>query len=443
MTESTIVDWARGDLLGLDLPGDLAALKAGGAGFLTRAFHASGALAADNEVTEITRLDDWLVGGTGAKAMLSVAYARDDPGLSRDLFVKFSRNFTDRTRDSARRQMEPEVRLANLSRDPNFPIAVPKCAYADFHNASGTGVIITERIPYGRGPVERHHPKCMDHVLPEPPAHYRALISTLALLSGSHKAGRLGRAVERDFPLDLAKIAGRRNPFDEEGLAMRVNRLADFIARHPHLAPPHLADPAFLDSFRAEAPLLIARQDAIIRRHVPRPEMIALCHWNANIDNAWFWREPDGTLKCGLIDWGGVGQMNVCQSVWGSISGSEPDMLDRHLDELLGLYVAEYARAGGPALDKGEFVQQFEVGVMMSGLASMLIAPRAILSEVPDPGVAVDRYDPLFTANETARVQLKIMINFLNLWSRRDFGRLLRSPSRSSPPQAAASEAAD
>ena len=30
--------------------------------------------------------------------------------------------------------------------------------------------------------------------------------------------------------------------------------------------------------------------------------MIALCHWNANIDNAWFWREPDGALRCGLID---------------------------------------------------------------------------------------------------------------------------------------------
>jgi hypothetical protein len=207
---------------------------------------------------------------------------------------------------------------------------------------------------------------------------------------------------------------------------MRVNRLADFIAKYPHLAPPHLADPAFLDGFRADAPLLIAQQDAMSRFLYSQPDLIALCHWNANIDNAWFWREPDGTLKCGLIDWGSVGQMHVCGSIWGSISGAEPDLLDRHLDELLDLYVAEYARAGGPALDRDEFGQHFELGVVMAGLASMLIAPRAILNEVPDPSVAVDRYDPLFTANETARVQLKITINFLNMWSRRDLGRLLR-----------------
>jgi hypothetical protein len=427
MTESDIIDWARGDFLGLDFPTHREALGAAGAAFLTRAFHASGALSEDNKVTEITRLDEWMFGGTGAKAMLSVAYAHDDPGLSRDLFVKFSRNFADRVRDSARRQMEPEVRLANLSRNPNFPIAAPKCAYADFHHASGTGVIITERIPYGEGSVERHHQKCMDHVLPEPLEHYRALISTLAFLSGSHRAGRLGGAVERDFPLDLEKqIARRRNPFDEEGLAMRVNRLADFIARYPHLAPPHLADQAFLDGFRADAPLVIAQQDAISRFLFSRPDMIALCHWNANIDNAWFWREPDGTLKCGLMDWGGVGQMHVCGSIWGSISGAEPDLLDASLDELLDLYVAEYARAGGPALDRSEFGLHFDLGLATAGLASMMIAPRAILSEVPDPAVAVDRYDPVFTANETARVQLKVMINFLNTWQRRDFGRLLR-----------------
>ncbi len=64
--------------------------------------------------------------------------------------------------------------------------------------------------------------------------------------------------------------------------------------------------------------------------------------------------------------------------------------------------------------------------MITSGLGSMLIAPRAIMSEVPDPGVAADRYDPIFFENETARVQLKITVSFLNMWHRRDLGRLLR-----------------
>jgi hypothetical protein len=427
MTDSIAIDWAPGDRLGLDLPAHPEALKAGGPEFLTRAFRATGALAPDNRVRAVTRFDDWMVGGTGAKAMLSVTYERDEAGLPRDLFVKFSRNFNDRTRDRVRHHMEPEVRLANLSRDPNFPVAVPRCLYADFHHASGTGVIVTEQIPYGQGAVEPHHLKCMDQVLPEPLAHYRVLISALALLSGTHKSGRLGEAAERDFAFDLERtIAARRNPFDEDGLVMRVNRLADFITRYPHLVPPHLADPAFLGGFRADAPRLIAQQDAINRFHFSRPHMIALCHWNANIDNAWFWREPGGALKCGLIDWGSVGQMHVAQTIWGCLTASEPDMVDAHLDELLELFIAEHARAGGPSLDKAELEQHLDLHVMMSGLSSLMVAPRAILSEVPDPGLAVDRYDPVFTVNETARVQLKVTVSFLNMWSRRDLGRLLR-----------------
>ena len=45
MTENAIADWARGDRLGLDLPTHIEALRSGGAEFLTRALHASGALA--------------------------------------------------------------------------------------------------------------------------------------------------------------------------------------------------------------------------------------------------------------------------------------------------------------------------------------------------------------------------------------------------------------
>lgn len=426
MTE-TAIDWIRGDFLALDLPAHPETLKAGGPEFLTRAFRASGALGDDNKVVAITRFDEWLVGGTGPKVLLSVAYERDEPGLSRDLFVKFSRSFTDRVRDMGKYVMAPEVRLALLSREPGFPVAVPRCFYADYHQQSATGLIITDRVPYGEGAVEPHFPKCMDQNLPDPLAHYRLLASTLARLSGAHKSGRLGDAVERHFPLDLEKmIAGARGRFSSPQLLARVNRVTEFIAQFPHLFPPNIADSAFLDEIRAAAPLVIAQHEAIARFQVSRPDMIALCHWNAQIDNAWFWREPDATLRCGLIDWGGVGQIPVAQSLSGCLSGCEPDFLDTHLEELFELYVAEYAGAGGPLLDRAELEHHFELGEVMSAI-TMTTAPPAILREVPDPGVAADRYDPIFTANETARVQLKVTIAHLNAWQRRDLGRHLRS----------------
>lgn len=420
-----MIDWARGDLFGLDLPAHVEALKSGGPDFLTRAFRASGALGGDNSVAQITRLDEWQLGGTGVKALLSVTYARDEPGLPRELFVKFSRNFHDKVRDSGRHHMPPEVRLANLSRDPDFPVAVPRCLYADIQQETLTGILITERIAYGEGRVEPHYPKCMDHILPAPLAHYRALVASLARLSGAHRSGRLGDAVERLFPLDLQALLARRPRFDAELLARRINRLAEFILEYPHLWPAHVADRGFLRAFCADALSVAERQADIARFLHGCPDMLALCHMNANIDNAWFWREPDGSLQAGLIDWGSVGQMSVASSIWGCIGAAEPELHDRHLDELLDLFATEYAAAGGPALDRRELAQHLEMHVMMSAL-HMTTAPPAILREVPDPCAAADRYDPLFTAHETARVQLKVTVSLLNMWQRRDLGRYLR-----------------
>jgi hypothetical protein len=426
MTQTTITDWARGDIFGLDFPAHPEALKGAGPEFLTRAFRTSGALAEDNSVTSITGLDEWMLGGTGVKALLSVAFERDAPGLSRELFVKFSRNFHDKVRDSGSYHMPSEVRLANLSREPGFPVPVPKCYFADIEQATLTGILITERIAYGQGAIEPHHLKCMDHVLPDPLAHYIALVTNLARLSGAHRSGRLGDMVERDFPFDLDMLIARRPRVETSLLVKRIGRLAEFILQYPHLFPAHIAVQAFLEAYCAAAPLVAEQQQDILRFLHGRPEMIALCHMNANIDNAWFWRQPDGALRSGLIDWGSVGQMSVAASIWGCIGAAEPETHDRHLDLLLDLFVAEYARAGGPILDLAELTQHLEMHVMMSAL-HMTTAPPAILREVPDPNVAADRFDPIFTANETARVQLKVTISLLNMWSRRDLGRHLRA----------------
>lgn len=421
----TIMDWVRGDLFGLDLPAHPTALQVGGPEFLTRAFRASGAIAHDNSVTHITGLDEWPLGGTGVKALLTVAYEREEAGLPRELFVKFSRNFKDKVRDGGRHHMPPEVLLANLSRDPNFPVVVPRCFFADIAQETLTGIIITERIAYGEGAIERHYPKCMDQVLPEPVEHYRALLSSLAKLAGGHASGKLGDAADRYFPFDRDQAIARRPRFDAALLEKRIGRLAEFILQYPHLVPAHLADRAFLDRFCAEAALVVAQQEDIWRFLFSRPDMIALCHMNANIDNAWFWRNADGLLHAGLIDWGSVGQMSMASSIWGCIGAAEIDMHDRHLAALLDHFIAEFARAGGPLLESEELLVHLETHVMMSAL-HMTTAPPAILREVPDPRAAINRYDPIFAANETARVQLKITISLLNMWHRRDLGRMVR-----------------
>lgn len=147
MTDS---DWVCGGLLHHRVPAHPRALREGGEDFLTSAFHACGVLPTDNGVTRITQFDESSIGGTGQKVFLAVECEQPAPRLHEELFVKFSRDFTDPRRDQSRHMMESEVRLALLSRRPGFPVHVPACYFADYHHKSGTSVLITERIAFGK-----------------------------------------------------------------------------------------------------------------------------------------------------------------------------------------------------------------------------------------------------------------------------------------------------
>lgn len=80
---------APGDHYGLAFPISPQMLLEFGAAFLTEAFQASEAMSADNEITEIVAMKPINVPGASQRALLTVAYARDEPGLHTDLFVKF------------------------------------------------------------------------------------------------------------------------------------------------------------------------------------------------------------------------------------------------------------------------------------------------------------------------------------------------------------------
>ena len=306
--------WVRGDHLGIDMPAHIEALRDGGAPFLTEAFRAMGALD-DGAVGAVTELREFQGGSTGRKALMSVSY--DGADLPTDLFVKFSRDFDDAARDGGRTQMEFEVRFALLAQTPGFPIAVPNCMFADYHGPSGTGLLITDRIPYGANGIEPHYDKCMDYAMPEPVEHYRALLGALGRLAGTHKAGRLPAEVVERFPVDMERLSvGDRNPYTADQLQRRVDRLAELAVAQPGLLPANVRSPGFLSRLRSEVTRFPEHEKAIWRWLAADSDCVALCHWNANVDNAWFWRR-DGDLECGLMDWGCVGQMNVAMAIWG------------------------------------------------------------------------------------------------------------------------------
>jgi hypothetical protein len=417
--------WFPGDLLGLPMPADSNTLQAGGTQFLTAAFRASGVLAADNCVTQITQFEPIAGGSTGRKLLLSVEYRKALPGLQRDLFVKFSRDLDDAIRDRWKIQMEREVRFALLSRMPEFPIAVPRCFFADYHQESGTGVLITERIAFGSGEIERHYQKSLDYKMPEPLEHYKALIKALARLAGTHKAGRLPEAVVRQFPFDISKLTVSRHvPYTDEQLQKKVRNYSDFAARFPQLLAKNLTTPEFIARLGRAIPRLVQCEPAVKQILQSRPDLIALCHWNAHVDNAWFWRGAHGELECGLLDWGHVSQMNLGMAISGCLTGTEPELLSAHLDELLALFATEFERCGAASIDVADLKLHALIYYAVSGLL-LLDAPVMIQRFVPDLEQAGSRLDPRIEGNEHARAQLHMLSLYLTLWQNQTFDTAL------------------
>lgn len=419
--------WVTGEIFGLEIPADAEALLSGGADFLTKAFHTSGALAADNRVSRIVEAEEFFGGGTGKKLLLTLAYELPAPDLPEQLFIKFSRNFANELWDRARFMMISEANFAVLSRAPDFPVAVPACLFADVEPASSTGLIITECIPYGRNGVEALYPKCMDYTVPEPLEHYKAILRGLAKLSGTHRGGRLSPDFDNKFPYDrkqASAVFAIRTP--QEKLIQRANRMFDFIERYPRLFPENVRAPAFREKFIGDIPDLVAAEGRIRKVLYGNPEFIAFAHWNANIDNCWFWRDTAGTLQCGFMDWANAGQISVAQSVSGAISGAEPFIWNEHLDELLTVFIEEYAAQGGPRLGLDELRLHTLLIVAVSGVAYSMGAPIAMERDIVNIDAIESYRDDGFREHENARIQLHMMTKMLNVWKTRKLGDVIR-----------------
>ena len=83
--------------------------------------------------------------------------------------------------------------------------------------------------------------------------------------------------------------------------------------------------------------------------------------------------------------------MNVAMALWGAMSGAETGMWDRHLDDLLRLFVAEIRERGGPDLDVNELHHQLMLYVGIMAVAWLLDVPALIRSRFGDAARSLSR----------------------------------------------------
>lgn len=419
------LDHVTGDETGMAIPAHIDALLADGAEFLTRACHRFGSLGPDNAVTAIAQVHPCPGGSTGAKFFMDVAYEHPNSDLPERLFVKFSRDFNDSRRDWQRHEMEGEARLGPLTRRPGFPVAVPQVLFCDYHAETGTGLVITECVTYSEHGIEPHRRKTLDHIhTPEPLPYYRATVTALARLAAADKTGNLASDIDARFPWDPIAASADRVFTSEAEMADQLRQCVALVEDAPQLFPDEMRDPGFLAKFCADAWRIRAHEAEIQRFLTGNPDLIALCHWNSHIDNAFFWRD-ETDLHCGLIDWGRVGRITLGSALWGGLSAAHHDIWDHHLPELLALYADEYAANGGPRITPEAMLDHLTLHVAMMGVSRVLAFPEIIRFRLPAVVTAAGPYDPMLHTSEPARNCLHVYSVFLKLWKRQDFGAAL------------------
>jgi hypothetical protein len=179
------------------------------------------------------------------------------------------------------------------------------------------------------------------------------------------------------------------------------------------------------EQFQRDAWRFFENEALIQRRLQGDRDLQALCHWNAHIDNAWFWRDEQETLHCGLLDWGRVGQITMGCALWGSLSAGGDSIWDEHLDELLALFVAEHRGQGGPEISLEVLHDHLALHIGAIGVSRVLALPEMIRHRLPACGQAAGPQDPMFTEADSPRTCLRMFTNYLKFQHTHPFGRVL------------------
>ena len=197
--------------------------------FLTEAFRASGVLAAATASRASPGSDEVAGGSTGRKVR---AVGRIRQARSRVCTPTCSSSSpatsTTRCATAERRRWSRRCGSPRCPARPDFPSRCRRAQFADYHRQTGTGILITERIRFGDNGIERQYHKCLDYEMPEPLEHYRALLTALARLAGTHRSGRLPGGADRALPAGRGGRDGGRagTAVSADKLERRVTQLA-------------------------------------------------------------------------------------------------------------------------------------------------------------------------------------------------------------------------
>lgn len=416
------INWAQGDFLGLDFPSTLDDLKLAGAPFLTAALRASGKIAKDNAVICVDSFSEVHAGGMGRKAILELRYKNDQPNLNRKLFAKFSIEPDDPIFALYAGIMNPEIAFALLSRQSDFPIRVPECYYADLNEGSGQGILLTECIPFGENGVHNLLEKGKDFQCDNIARYYHTAAKTLGELAAYDKAGKIDLKWKPYLKVNAATQA--YTEYDNKQLAIAIDKLYQFLVRYPNLFPASQCQEPLLEKLRQWIPR-IARNFNALQEHVNSYDsMVAINHWNAALDNAWFWDDANG-LNIGLLDWGNVGAINLAEAYINMLFCGEIETILDAGPAIAETLIQAYESNSGIEVNRDDFKHCFHLLLGINYNFLLFDTANRLEDVFPQLGQCKDKYDPILTNEFSPRLRVRILINHLHYWHSGDIEHAL------------------
>eukprot|EP00415_Alexandrium_ostenfeldii_P000965 UN0965 len=120
--------------------------------------------------------------------------------------------------------------------------------------------------------------------------------------------------------------------------------------------PPECANEGFREKWNTTLKLMNAYgMEHFAYRHNIFPDYVVFTHQNLNVDNAFFWRDGEGKLDCGIFDWGNIKAMGMGHMFYWWLYTAEWHVLCEHVQGIMDYTIDTYRENGGPELDKSRF----------------------------------------------------------------------------------------
>lgn len=272
----------------------------------------------------------------------------------------------------------------------------------------------------------------MDFELKNPEEYYYTMVRALAKFSAWDKRGRYDECAEVFGGLQADPCPPQITPQQRQAAARPFTRYfdvtIDFVQNvAPHLFTPRVRDASFLSKFKDDATFACSYLSDITWYQKNNEDFITLVHSNLQVDNAYFWRDENGVMQCGLLDWFMCSRAPFVNSFLGGMCGAEGHVLAEHDVGLMQCFASEYHKHGGPMVDVDDLVLRLRLGLLATTIDSCRYVQTDILGEVPRKDWNQMRtVEDVSAGPWNARCRVMALLNLLDYWSRRDLVGELR-----------------